>query len=87
MSIDPVERRLEQSFEAERWTRFLQDCQDIEQLREAALGLVQQLAQQKAASAWMASRASESENAKLQMLARMIRQTDDDNSTSPDRGM
>ena len=87
MSIDPVERRLEQSFEAERWTRFIQDCQDIKQLREAALGLVQQLAQQKAASAWMASRASESENAKLQMLARMIRQTDDDNSTSPDRGM
>ena len=48
---------------------------------------MQQLAQQKAASAWMASRASESENAKLQMLARMIRQTDDDNTTSPDRGM
>ena len=87
MSIDPVERRLEQSFEAERWTRFIQDCHDIEQLREAALGLVQQLAQQKAASAWMASRASEPENAKLQMLAPMIRQTDDDNSTSPDRGM
>ena len=48
---------------------------------------MQQLAQQKAASAWMASRASESENAKLQMLARMIRQTDDDNTPSPDRGM
>ena len=29
MSIDPVERRMEQSFEAERWTRFIQDCQDI----------------------------------------------------------
>ena len=43
MSIDPVERRLEQSFEAERWTRFIQDCQDIEQLRETALALVQQL--------------------------------------------
>ena len=55
MSIDPVERRLEQSFEAERWTRFIQDCQDLEQLRETALALVQQLAQQKAASAWMAS--------------------------------
>ena len=74
MSIDPVERRLEQSFEAERWTRFIQDCQDLEQLRETALALVQQLAQQKAASAWMATRASESENAKLEMLARMIRQ-------------
>ena len=55
MSIDPVERRLEQSFEAERWTRFIQDCQDLEQLRETALALVQQLAQQKAASAWMAT--------------------------------
>ena len=77
MSIDPVERRLEQSFEAERWTRFIQDCQDLEQLRETALALVQQLAQQKAASAWMATRASESENAKLEMLARMIRQQPD----------
>ena len=87
MSIDPVERRLEQSFEAERWTRFIQECQDIEQLREMALALVQQLTQQKAASAWMASRAAESENAKLEMLARMIRQSDDSGQTSPDRGM
>ena len=73
MTNDPVERRMEQSFEAERWARFIQVCQDIEQLRETALALVQQLTQQKAASAWMASRASESENAKLQMLAWMIR--------------
>lgn len=87
MSIDPVERRLEQSFEAERWTRFIQECQDIEQLRKMALALVQQLTQQKAASAWMASRASESETAKLEMLARMIRQSDDSGQTSPDRGM
>ena len=87
MSSAPVERRLEQSFEAERWTRFIQECQDIEQLREMALALVQQLTQQKAASAWMASRASESENAKLEMLARMIRQSDDSGQTSPDRGM
>ena len=87
MTIDPVERRMEQSFEAERWARFIQDCQDIEQLRETALALVQQLTHQKAASSWMASRASESENAKLQMLARMIRQTDDSVEESPDRGI
>ena len=36
MSIDPVERGLEQSFEAERWRRFIDDCQDIEQLRDLA---------------------------------------------------
>ena len=77
MSIDPVERRLEQSFEQERWTRFIQECQDLEQLRETALALVQQLAQQRAASAWMATRASESENTKLEMLAKMIRQQPD----------
>ena len=46
MSIDPLERRLEQRFEAERWTRFIQGCHDIEKLRETALALVQQLAQQ-----------------------------------------
>jgi len=87
MSIDPVERGLEQSFEAERWRRFIQDCQDIEQLRDLALTLVQQLAQQKAASAWMATRASESENAKLEMLASLIRQRSETSEESPGQGM
>ena len=80
MSIDPVERRLEQRFEAEKLSRFIAECQDIEALRETAMALMQQLQQQKAASAWMATRASESENAKLEMLAEMIRRktsTDD----------
>ena len=86
MSIDPVERGLEQSFEAERWRRFIQDCQDIEQLRDMALTLVQQLAQQKAASAWMATRASESENAKLEMLASLIRKRSESADPTPDPG-
>ena len=87
MNIDPVAPRLEQSFEAERLSRFIQYCQDIEQLRDTALALVQQLAQQKAASTWMATRASESENAKLEMLARMIRQQTETSEQSPDQGM
>ena len=86
MGIDPVERGLEQSFEAERWRRFIQDCQDIEQLRDLALTLVQQLAQQKAASAWMATRASESENAKLEMLASLIRKRSESADPTPDPG-
>ena len=73
MSIDPVERGLEQRFEAEKMSRFIAECQDIDALRETAQALVQQLQQVKAASAWMATRASESENAKLEMLAEMIR--------------
>ena len=74
MAIDPVERLLEQSFEVEKLTRFINECGNLEQLREMALTLVQQVAQQKAASAWMANRATESENAKLEMLAEVIRQ-------------
>ena len=74
MSIDPLERGLEQSFETEKWSRFIRECDDLETLREAASSLLQQLAQLKAASSWMASRASESENAKLKMLAELIRQ-------------
>ena len=73
MAIDPVKCPLEQSFEVEKLTRFINDCRDLEQLREMALTLVQQVAQQKAASAWMANRATESENAKLEMLAEVIR--------------
>ena len=86
MSIDPVERGLEQSFEAERWRRFIHDCTDIEQLRDLALTLVQQLAQQKAASAWMATRASESENAKLEILASLIRERSETADDSSDQG-
>tara|TARA_B100001939_G_scaffold184945_1_gene159221 strand:+ start:139 stop:381 length:243 start_codon:yes stop_codon:yes gene_type:complete len=74
VSIDPLERRLEQSFETERLSRFIRECEDIDELRQTALFLVQQIAQQKAASRWMASRASESENARLEMLAKLIRQ-------------
>ena len=84
MSIDPLERRLEQSFEAERLMRFIKDCQDIEQLRETALALSHQVMQQKAASAWMASRASESENAKLEMLADLIRVRTETPDKAPD---
>ena len=51
-----------------------------------ALALVQQLAQQKAASAWMATRASESENAKLEMLASLIRERSDTPEESADPG-
>lgn len=81
MSIDPLERGLEQSFETEKWGRFIRECDDLETLRETALSLLQQLAQLKAASSWMASRASESENAKLKMLAELIRQRTE---SSPD---
>ena len=68
-----MEQRLEQSFEAEKLSRFISDCNDMEELRQTALFLVQQLMQQKAASAWMASRASESENSRLKMLAELIK--------------
>ena len=83
MTIDPVERPLEQSFEVEKLTRLINDCSDLEQLREMALALVQQVAQQKAASAWMANRATESENAKLELLADVIRRRTAGGSDSP----
>ena len=80
MAIDPVERPLEQSFEVEKLSRLINDCSDLEQLRAMALALVQQVAQQKAASAWMANRATESENAKLELLADVIRRRAADGS-------
>ena len=73
--MEPIQKRLEQSFESERLTRWIRDCQEIEELREAALALVQQLDQQKSARAWLAARASDSENAKLNMLAELIKRT------------
>lgn len=87
MSIDPVELRPEQSFQAERWVRFIRECQDMEQLRDTAMALVQQLTQQKAANAWMASRASESENERLEVVAQMIRQTSIGEKKASDRSI
>ena len=74
MSIDPLQQGLEQSFETERWGRLIRECKDIETLRETALSLLQQVSQMKVASTWMASRASESENAKLEILAKLIKE-------------
>ena len=74
MSIDPIERGLEQSFELEKWGRFIRECDDIDTLRETALSLVQQRAQLKASSAWMATRASEAESSKWEMLAEWSKQ-------------
>ena len=73
--MDPIKHSLESSFESEKLVRLINDCTDLEALREMALLLVQQLAQQKAARAWMANRASESENSKLEMLAELIRRS------------
>ena len=74
MSIDPIQRGLEQSFETERWSRLIRECDDLETLRQTALSLLQQVTQMKVASSWMASRASESENAKLEILAKLIQE-------------
>ena len=73
--MEPIQKGLEQSFESERLKRWIRECQEIEELREAALVLVQQLDQQKSARAWLAARASDSENAKLNMLAELIKRT------------
>ena len=74
MTIDPIRQGLERSFETERWARLIRDCDDIETLRQTALSLLEQVTQMKVASTWMASRASESENAKLEILAKLIKE-------------
>ena len=74
MTIDPIQQGLERSFETERWARLIRECDDIETLRQTAQSLLQQVTQMKVASTWMASIASESENAKLEILAKLIKE-------------
>tara|TARA_Y100001978_G_scaffold172776_1_gene163290 strand:- start:190 stop:447 length:258 start_codon:yes stop_codon:yes gene_type:complete len=74
VTIDPIQQGLERSFETERWARLIRECDDIETLRQTAQSLLQQVTQMKVASTWMASRASESENAKLEILAKLIKE-------------
>lgn len=82
--MEPIQQGLEQSFESERLSRWIRECQDIDELREAALALLKQLDQQKSARAWLAARASESENAKLNILAELIK-TSGEESTGADQ--
>ena len=74
MAIDPINRSLEQTFEAEKLIRTIRECSDVEQLRELALMLVTRLSQQQATSRWLAERSSEAENKHLEAVARLIDQ-------------
>ena len=78
--MEPIQQGLEQSFESERLSRWIRECQDIDELREAALALLKQLDQQKSARAWLAARASESENAKLNILAELIKKSGEEST-------
>jgi len=74
MAIDPIEPKLEQTFESERMARMIKECTDIEDLRLIAESLLARLRQQQAASRWLAERGSEAESERLEMLAKLIRQ-------------
>ena len=74
VAIDPINRSLEQTFEAEKLIRTIRECSDVEQLRELALMLVTRLSQQQATSRWLAERSSEAENKHLEAVARLIDQ-------------
>ena len=40
MAIDPIEPKLEQTFESERLARMIKECSDLEDLRVIALSLL-----------------------------------------------
>ena len=74
MAMDPIEPKLEQTFESERMARMIKECTDLEDLKVIALSLLARLGQQQAASRWLAERGSEAECGRLEMLAKLIRQ-------------
>ena len=74
MAMDPIEPKLEHTFESERMARMIKECTDLEDLRVIALSLLTRLGQQQAASRWLAERGSEAESERLEMLAKLIRQ-------------
>ena len=40
MALDPIEPKLEQTFESERLARMIKECADLEDLRVIALSLL-----------------------------------------------
>ena len=82
MALDPIEPKLEQTFESERLARIIKECADLEDLRVIALSLLARLGQQQAASRWLAERGSEAESERLEMLAKLIRQQQGNSSSA-----
>ena len=82
MALDPIEPKLEQTFESERLARVIRECADLEDLRVIALSLLARLGQQQAASRWLAERGSEAESERLEMLAKLIRQQQGNSSSA-----
>ena len=82
MALDPIEPKLEQTFESERLARMIKECADLEDLRVIALSLLARLGQQQAASRWLAERGSEAESERLEMLAKLIRQQQGNSSSA-----
>ncbi len=82
MALDPIEPKLEQTFESERLARMIRECADLEDLRVIALSLLARLGQQQAASRWLAERGSEAESERLEMLAKLIRQQQGNSSSA-----
>ncbi len=74
MSIkDPIEPSLHSKFEAEKLSRVIQDCNDIDILRGIAFELLK-ISQQKAAMAtWATSRALEAEERTMQCQQEYIK--------------
>ena len=82
MALDPIEPKLEQTFESERLSRMIKECADLEDLRVISLSLLARLGQQQAASRWLAERGSEAELERLEMLAKLIRQQQGNSSSA-----
>ena len=82
MALDPIEPKLERTFESERLARMIKECADLEDLRVIALSLLARLGQQQAASRWLAERGSEAESERLEMLAKLIRQQQGNSSSA-----
>ena len=45
MAMDPIEPKLEQTFESERMARMIKECTDLEDLKVIALSLLARLGQ------------------------------------------
>jgi len=58
---DSIQPTLEDSFQAERLSRSIQECEDIDALREMAMNLLELLKKKTALVNWVTKRALEAE--------------------------
>ncbi len=74
---DPIEPSLQSMFEVEKLSRMIQECNDINSLRDISMELLSLYQKKSAIAYWATRRAAEAEERELRVKSSHIKGLDD----------